>query len=62
MRSGGGVLVVSTLQLFVGFVLLGVYEGYKVSLHRATLIAPETDTCPPPRTEVLTFEFTFPLL
>ena len=30
MRSGGGVLMVSSLQLLVGLILLGVYEGYKV--------------------------------
>jgi hypothetical protein len=30
MRSGGGVLLVSSLQLLVGLILLGVYEGYKV--------------------------------
>ena len=30
MKSGGGVLVVSSLQLIVGLVLLGIYEGYKV--------------------------------
>ena len=29
MRSGGGVLLVSSLQMLVGLVLLGVYEGYK---------------------------------
>jgi hypothetical protein len=29
MKSGGGVLLVSLLQLLVGLVLLGVYEGYK---------------------------------
>lgn len=31
MRSGGGVLCVSTLQLVVGLILLGIYEAYKVS-------------------------------
>ena len=30
MRSGGGVLLVATLQLLAGFSLLGVYEAYKV--------------------------------
>ena len=30
MKSGGGVLCVSALQLVVGLVLLGIYEGYKV--------------------------------
>ena len=30
MKSGGGVLCVSALQLIVGLVLLGIYEGYKV--------------------------------
>ena len=29
MRSGGGVLLVSSLQLLVGLVLLFIYEGYK---------------------------------
>lgn len=32
MKSGGGVLCISSLQLIVGLVLLGVYEGYKVRL------------------------------
>ena len=30
MKSGGGVLCISVLQLIVGLVLLGIYEGYKV--------------------------------
>ena len=30
MKSGGGVLCISFLQLTVGLVLLGIYEGYKV--------------------------------
>ena len=30
MKSGGGVLCISCLQLVVGLVLLGIYEGYKV--------------------------------
>lgn len=30
MKSGGGVLCISILQLIVGLVLLGIYEGYKV--------------------------------
>lgn len=30
MKSGGGVLCVAALQLIVGLVLLGIYEGYKV--------------------------------
>ncbi|DBA69105.1 TPA: hypothetical protein ACH3X2_013109 [Trebouxia sp. C0005] len=29
MKSGGGVLCISFLQLIVGLVLLGIYEGYK---------------------------------
>ena len=29
MRSGGGVLLVGSLQLLVGLVLLFIYEGYK---------------------------------
>ncbi|KAL3133425.1 hypothetical protein ABBQ38_007292 [Trebouxia sp. C0009 RCD-2024] len=29
MKSGGGVLCVAALQLVVGLVLLGIYEGYK---------------------------------
>jgi len=29
MKSGGGVLLVSVLQLVVGLILLGIYEGYK---------------------------------
>ena len=31
MKSGGGVLCISILQLIVGLVLLGIYEGYKVT-------------------------------
>ncbi len=31
MKSGGGVLCISFLQLIVGLVLLGIYEGYKVA-------------------------------
>lgn len=31
MKSGGGVLCISFLQLIVGLVLLGIYEGYKVT-------------------------------
>ena len=31
MKSGGGVLCISLLQLIVGLVLLGIYEGYKVA-------------------------------
>ncbi|GMH43859.1 hypothetical protein BSKO_11793 [Bryopsis sp. KO-2023] len=30
MKSGGGVLCISSLQLVVGLCLLGIYEGYKV--------------------------------
>ncbi|KAL3148954.1 hypothetical protein ABBQ32_001812 [Trebouxia sp. C0010 RCD-2024] len=30
MKSGGGVLCVAALQLIVGIVLLGIYEGYKM--------------------------------
>ena len=29
MKSGGGVLCISSLQLVVGLILLGIYEGYK---------------------------------
>ena len=29
MKSGGGVLLVSTLQLIVGLIILFIYEGYK---------------------------------
>ncbi|KAJ9528065.1 hypothetical protein QJQ45_005659 [Haematococcus lacustris] len=29
MKSGGGVLIVATLQLLIGVSLLGTYEGYK---------------------------------
>ena len=29
MKSGGGVLLVSALQLIVGLVILFIYEGYK---------------------------------
>lgn len=29
MRSGGGVLLVSTCQMIVGIIFLGLYEGYK---------------------------------
>jgi hypothetical protein len=32
MKSGGGVLLVSCLQLIVGLVLLGLYEGYKARI------------------------------
>ena len=32
MKSGGGVLCISSLQLIVGLVLLGIYEGYKVKM------------------------------
>ena len=35
MKSGGGVLCVSVLQLVVGLALLGIYEAYKVSVHRS---------------------------
>ena len=31
MKSGGGVLCISVLQLVVGLGLLGIYEAYKVS-------------------------------
>jgi hypothetical protein len=37
MKSGGGVLLVSLLQMLVGLVLLGIYEGYKVRLSNAPL-------------------------
>ena len=30
MKSGGGVLLVGLLQLCIGLVLLGTYEGFKV--------------------------------
>ena len=30
MKSGGGVLCIAALQLVVGLILLGIYEGYKV--------------------------------
>ena len=30
MKSGGGVLCIAALQLAVGLILLGIYEGYKV--------------------------------
>lgn len=40
MRSGGGVLLVSSLQLIVGIVFLGLYEGYKArGSHEATVSA-----------------------
>ena len=29
MKSGGGVLLVSALQLIVGLIILFIYEGYK---------------------------------
>lgn len=35
MKSGGGVLCISILQLIVGLVLLGIYEGYKVTTQLA---------------------------
>jgi hypothetical protein len=31
LSSGGGVLLVASLQLVIGLALLGVYEGYKAS-------------------------------
>lgn len=34
LKSGGGVILVSALQLVVGLVLLGVYEGYKARQRR----------------------------
>jgi len=43
MRSGGGVLAVSTLQLIVGIVFLGLYEGYK---HKYILHQSITATAP----------------
>lgn len=32
MKSGGGVLLVGLLQLCIGLVLLGTYEGFKASV------------------------------
>ena len=29
IRSGGGVLCISTLQFMTGLILLGIYEGYR---------------------------------
>ena len=29
LRSGGGVLCISTLQFMTGLILLGIYEGYR---------------------------------
>ncbi len=46
MKSGGGVLCVSVLQLVVGLALLGIYEAYKVSVHRSDRRALDA---PPPR-------------
>merc|ERR1712118_519248 len=34
MKSGGGVLCISLLQLFVGLGLLGIYEAYKKEFFR----------------------------
>eukprot|EP00884_Botryococcus_braunii_P016363 jgi/Botrbrau1/340/Bobra.0022s0294.1 len=34
LKSGGGVLCVSSLQLVVGLTLLGIYEAYKVAYFR----------------------------
>jgi hypothetical protein len=31
MQSGGGVLLIASLQLILGLVLLGIYEGYKTA-------------------------------
>ncbi len=53
MKSGGGVLCISFLQLIVGLVLLGIYEGYKVLalplqldliLHKAFIVDCFVDT------------------
>ena len=46
MKSGGGVLCVSVLQLVVGLALLGIYEAYKVSVHRSDRRVLDA---PPPR-------------
>lgn len=35
MRSGGGVLLVSTCQMIVGVIFLGLYEGYKARVFAA---------------------------
>ena len=42
MKSGGGVLCIAALQLVVGLVLLGIYEGYKV---RCTILRVSCLTC-----------------
>ena len=38
MKSGGGVLCISALQLVVGLILLGIYEGYKVHWYLTYLV------------------------
>lgn len=40
MKSGGGVLCIAALQLVVGLVLLGIYEGYKVRSEVASTLDP----------------------
>lgn len=40
MKSGGGVLLVGLLQLCIGLVLLGTYEGFKVAEAKRTKIVP----------------------
>ncbi|QDZ20693.1 hypothetical protein HOP50_04g32150 [Chloropicon primus] len=39
MKSGGGVLCISVLQLVVGLVLLGIYEAYKKEFFRVKVPA-----------------------
>lgn len=48
MKSGGGVLLTSSLQLVVGLVLLGTYEGWKESDTARRRARRRSRSCTPP--------------
>jgi len=56
MKSGGGVLLVSTLQLIVGLIILFIYEGYKGRYLSHSGESPPPEQVPNGANETIIFE------